>query len=134
MPMKSSLPTTTRTQGGIARSFDATVIEPGEEWAPLSHPGEILLLDFLKPAGISQYRLAKSTGLSQVHVSELVHGKRPISAQVSLRLGKFLRVRPDFWLRLQADYDICQAQQTNAEALAKIEPFQMPHPATAQSK
>ena len=128
--MKSSLPTTTKTKGTVARSFGAPTLEPGDEWASISHPGEMLLLDFLRPSGISQYRLAKETGLSQVHVSELVHGKRPISAAVSLRLGKFLGVRPDFWLRLQADYDIRMAQRSSAEIVANIQPFRLSDPVT----
>ena len=69
-------------------------------------PGEILLTEFLEPLGITQYRLAQATGLSQTRISEIVRGKRAITAQTALRLSKALGVDDHFWINSQADYDI----------------------------
>ena len=69
-------------------------------------PGEILLTEFLEPLGITQYRLAQATGLSQTRISEIVRGKRAITAQTALRLSKALGVDDHFWINIQADYDI----------------------------
>ena len=69
-------------------------------------PGEILLTEFLEPLGITQYRLAQATGLSQTRISEIVRGKRAITAQTALRLSKSLGVDDHFWINIQADYDI----------------------------
>jgi addiction module HigA family antidote len=70
------------------------------------HPGEILLEEFLKPMGISQYRLAKDISVPPRRINEIVHGKRGISADTSLRLERFFGLSEGFWLRLQARYDI----------------------------
>lgn len=72
---------------------------------PIS-PGEILLTEFLEPLGISQYRLAQATGLSQTRISEIVRGKRAITAESALRLSKALGVDDRFWMNLQIDYEI----------------------------
>ena len=70
------------------------------------HPGEILLEEFLKPMDISQYRLAKDISVPPRRINEIVHGKRGISADTSLRLERFFGLSEGFWLRLQARYDI----------------------------
>jgi addiction module HigA family antidote len=70
------------------------------------HPGEILLEEFLKPMGISQYRLAKDISVPPRRINEIVHGKRGISADTSLRLERYFGLSEGFWLRLQARYDI----------------------------
>ncbi len=75
------------------------------DFGPL-HPGEILLEEFLKPMGITQYRLAKDINVPQRRISEIVQGKRAITADTALRLGKYFNVSPELWLGLQADYDI----------------------------
>lgn len=69
-------------------------------------PGEILRTEFLEPMGISQYRIAQATGLSQTRISEIVRGKRAISTETALRLSKALGVDERFWINVQADYDI----------------------------
>lgn len=69
-------------------------------------PGEILLEDFLKPMGISQYRLAKEIGVPTRRITEIVRGKRAISADTALRLGRFFKMTPEFWLNLQSHYDL----------------------------
>lgn len=70
------------------------------------HPGEILLEEFLKPMEISQYRLAKDVSVDPRRVNEIVHGQRSISANTALRLGRYFGMSPQFWLNLQAHYDL----------------------------
>jgi len=70
------------------------------------HPGEILLEEFLKPMGLSQYRLAKDISVPPRRINEIVHGKRGISADTSLRLERYFGLSEGFWLRLQARYDL----------------------------
>ncbi len=73
---------------------------------PPIHPGEILLEEFLKPMGISQYRLAKDISVPPRRINEIVHGKRGVSANTSLRLERYFGLSEGFWLRLQARYDL----------------------------
>jgi addiction module HigA family antidote len=70
------------------------------------HPGEILEEEFLKPMGISQYRLAKDINVPPRRINEIVHGKRSITADTALRLGKFFGISAQFWLNLQTRYDL----------------------------
>jgi antitoxin HigA-1 len=77
----------------------------GEKLAPI-HPGEILMEDFLSPLDISQYRLAKDIGVPPRRVNEIIHGKRRVSADTALRLGRYFGVTPRFWLNLQAQFDL----------------------------
>ena len=71
-----------------------------------SHPGEILLEEFLKPLGVSQYRLAKSIGVPPRRVNEIVLGKRAISADTALRFGIYFRTSSQLWLNLQSRHDL----------------------------
>jgi len=73
---------------------------------PPTHPGEVLLEDFLVPMGMSQYRLAKGIGVPPRRVNEIVHGKRGISADTALRLSRFFGSSAEFWLNLQMRYDL----------------------------
>jgi antitoxin HigA-1 len=73
---------------------------------PPVHPGEILLEDFLKPMGISQYRLAKSIGVSQRRIGEIIAGKRAVTADTALRLSRFFGTDAQSWMNLQTHYDI----------------------------
>jgi len=75
------------------------------EFPPI-HPGEILLEEFLKPMNISQYRLAKDISVDARRINEIVHGKRSISADTALRLGRFFGTSARFWLNLQSHYDL----------------------------
>jgi antitoxin HigA-1 len=70
------------------------------------HPGEILIEEFLKPMGLSQYRLAKDISVPPRRINEIVHGKRSISADTALRLGRFFGMSPQFWLNLQTRFDL----------------------------
>ena len=83
------------------------------------HPGEILLEEFLIPMGISQYRLAKDISVPQRRVSEIVHGKRAITADTALRLGRFFGMEAQFWLNLQARHDLLKAKDELAKRLDK---------------
>ena len=73
---------------------------------PNIHPGEILREEFLKPMGVSQYRLAKDISVPPRRINEIVHGKRSITADTALRLGRFFSMSPQFWLNLQTRYDL----------------------------
>lgn len=75
------------------------------------HPGEILLEDFMKPMGISINRLARDLVVPPGRISAIVNGKRAITADTALRLGKYFGVSPQTWLGLQAEYDLRVAQR-----------------------
>jgi len=91
---------------------------------PLATPGEILLEEFLKPLGITQYRLAKEIGVPQRRIGEIVAGKRAITADTAARLGVFFGMEAEFWLNLQAHYDLAQARETLADRLAEFQPLE----------
>lgn len=90
--------------------------ETGERMPPV-HPGEILLEDFLKPMGVSQYRLAKSLGVPAQRVHDLVHGRRAMTADTALRLGRAFEMEAQFWMNLQARYDLDRATDILADRL-----------------
>jgi len=73
---------------------------------PPIHPGEILLEEFLRPMGISQYRLAKDISVPARRINEIVHGTRAISADTALRLSRYFGLSERFWLNLQVRYDL----------------------------
>lgn len=70
------------------------------------HPGEVLRHDFLEPMGLSQYALAKALGVPQVRISEVINAKRAISSDTALRLARYFGTSAEFWLRMQAGYDL----------------------------
>jgi len=82
-----------------------------EKLAPV-HPGEILLLDFLKPLGISQYALARAIRVPAQRIGEIVHGRRAVTAETALRLGRYFGMEPHFWMNLQSRYDLDRAEDT----------------------
>ncbi len=82
---------------------------PKRDFDPI-HPGEILLEEFLNPMGITQYRLAKNISVPQRRISEIVHGRRGITADTALRLGRFFGMEAQFWLNLQSRYDLLCAE------------------------
>ncbi len=84
---------------------------------PPVHPGEILLEDFLKPMNITQYRLAKSIGVSQRRIGEITAGKRAITADTALRLARFFGTDAQSWMNLQTHYDLVIAEQSLADRL-----------------
>ncbi|MGA9851978.1 MAG: HigA family addiction module antitoxin [Gammaproteobacteria bacterium] len=83
------------------------------------HPGEILFEEFMKPMDISINRLARELSVPPNRVSEIVNGKRGISADTALRLGKFFDVSPETWLGLQAEYDLRVARRTTGPEIEK---------------
>ena len=87
------------------------------------HPGEILLEEFLIPMEISAYRLAKETFLPQTRISEIIKGKRRITADTALRFAKFFGTSAKFWLGLQDDYDLEQEKNQKEKALNDIKPI-----------
>ncbi len=88
------------------------------EFPPI-HPGEILLEEFLKPMDISQYRLAKDISVDPRRINEIVHGKRSISADTALRLGRFFGTLARFWLNLQSHYDLEREEMDLGDRLEK---------------
>lgn len=86
-------------------------------------PGELLLEEFLKPMGISQYRLAKEIGVPAQRISEIVAGKRAVTADTDLRICRFFGLSNGYWLRAQAAYDTEVAQEALSDTLKKIRPW-----------
>ncbi len=82
-------------------------------------PGEILAEEFLKPKGITQYRLAKDIGVPPRRINEIVKGQRAITADTALRLGRYFGMSAEFWLNLQTHYDLEQEQERLAKRLDK---------------
>ncbi len=83
------------------------------------HPGEILLDDFLAPLGISQYRLAKEIHVPMRRVNEIALGRRGVSADTALRLARFFKTTPQFWLNLQSHYELDKARLAVAKIIDK---------------
>ncbi len=86
-------------------------------------PGEILAEEFLTPMGISQYRLAKEIGVPAQRISEIVAGKRAISADTDLRLCRFFGLSSGYWLRAQAAHDTEVAERQLGAVLKRIKPW-----------
>ena len=91
-----------------------------EDKMPPIHPGEVLNEDFLVPMGISQYRLAKDIGVHPRRINEIVHGKRAITADTALRLGRYFGIEPEFWMHLQVHYDLEIEADRLAEKLREV--------------
>ena len=99
MPTKSASKTITRNPNWLG---------------PAIPPGEILLEEYLKPLGVGQIEAARRLGISLNRLNEIVLGKRSISADTALRLGRFLKTSPQLWMRLQADWNLQQAMRRQA--------------------
>lgn len=96
-----------------------------EKLAPV-HPGEVLLEEFLKPMKISQNRLAIDMGVPARRINEIVLGKRRISADTALRLGRYFGTSPQFWLGLQMDYDLdVEEDKLGARLEREVRPYAM---------
>lgn len=94
---------------------------------PLSHPGVILLEDWLKPLGISQYALAKAIGVPARRINEIVHGQRGITVDTALRLAAFFGTDAQSWINLQTHYDTEIAREGMAGVLQRIQRFETSH-------
>ena len=96
-----------------------------EKLAPI-HPGEILMEEFLKPFGISQYRLAKDIHVPARRINEIVQGKRSISADTALRLSRYFNLSERFWLNLQSRYDLeMQKDKLNGRIEAEVKVLEL---------
>ncbi|GAB3623631.1 HigA family addiction module antitoxin [Mariniluteicoccus endophyticus] len=89
------------------------------------HPGEVLMEDFIDGFGITQHKLAVSIGVPPRRINEIVHGKRAITADTALRLGRYFGVEPQFWLNLQSRYELELAEERVADEVAEIKPLQV---------
>ena len=91
---------------------------------PPVHPGEILMEDFLEEMGITQHKLAVTIGVPPRRINEIVHGKRAVTADTALRLGKYFGMSPQFWLGLQTQYDLDVAEDKILAEIERIQPLQ----------
>ena len=90
---------------------------------PPMHPGEMLREEFLEPLGLSAGRVAKACGVPRTRIERIVREELGISGDTAVRLGKFFKTSPEFWMNLQTRYEVLVAQRKAADALASIEPF-----------
>ncbi|NMB64793.1 MAG: HigA family addiction module antidote protein [Spirochaetes bacterium] len=93
------------------------------------HPGEILKEEFLIPLNISAYKLAKDTHMPITRISQILKGKRSITADTALRLSKYFGTTPDFWLGLQMEYDLREERALKEKELKQIKTIKIAHPA-----
>ena len=92
-----------------------------------THPGEMLLEEFLKPMGLTQRELADSIHVPYQRINEIINGRRGVTPSTALRLSKYFRISPDFWMNLQLRWDLYFAQQSEANALKYIKPVSVQH-------
>ena len=97
------------------KSRSKTITRNPNWLGPAIAPGEILLEEYLKPLGLGQLEAAKRLGISLNRLNEIVLGKRSITADTALRLGRLLKTSPQLWMRLQADWDLHGAMQRKAQ-------------------
>ena len=88
-----------------------------------THPGEMLLEEFLKPMGLKQKELADAIRVPYQRINEIINGRRGVTPSTALRLSKFFGVTPDFWLNVQLRWDLYFAQQSEANILKTIKPM-----------
>lgn len=87
------------------------------------HPGEILQEEFLEPLGLSQNALAQAIGVPSNRINELVRGRRGVSADTDLRLGRYFGLSEGYWLRLQNTYDMMEARRASGKIIDRIKPY-----------
>ncbi len=90
---------------------------------PNTHPGEFLKEEFLEPLNISTYRLAKDIGVSAIRISEIIRGKRSITADTAIRLEKYFGMSAEFWMKWQAHYDLEEAKDRKDTVGKEIKPY-----------
>ncbi|HUT84981.1 MAG TPA: HigA family addiction module antitoxin [Thermodesulfobacteriota bacterium] len=104
------------------------------ERLPPVHPGEVLLEDFMKPLGLSKYRVAKDIGVPTLRISQIVRGQRSITADTALRLARYFGTSAAVWLRLQARYDLEVAEAKIAKRINReVKILQMAQPTVSSS-
>ncbi len=91
---------------------------------PYPHPGSILMHEFLATMGITQYRLAKATGVPQQRIGEIVAGTRAVTVETGLRLSRYFGTSDEFWAGLQLNHDAANAKDALGDVLAAIQPWQ----------
>ncbi len=91
---------------------------------PPMHPGEMLREEFLEPLGLSAGRVAKACGVPRTRIERIMREELGISGDTAVRLGKFFKTSPEFWMNLQTRYEVLMAQRKAADALANIEPYE----------
>jgi len=92
------------------------------------HPGEVLLEDFMKPLGLSQYRLAQDIGVTPIRISQIVNGQRSITVDTAMRLARYFGTSAAVWLRLQVRYDLEVAERELSERINReVKVRQQPH-------
>ena len=120
MPTTSKSQTTTRKRSG-----GATVQRRLPTHRPPTHPGEMLLEEFLKPLGISQSAFARQLGVSFPRLNEIIHAKRSVTTDTALRLARVTGMSAVFWLGLQQDWDLWHALRSDdADEIARLEPLE----------
>lgn len=101
-----------------------TTTETNSKHAPV-HPGEVLMEDFIEGFGITQNKLAVAIGVPPRRINEIVHGKRAVTADTALRLGKYFGVSAQFWLNLQTQYDLDVAADRLSMQIDAITPLRV---------
>ncbi|MBM9575989.1 HigA family addiction module antidote protein [Leptospira sp. 201903070] len=86
------------------------------------HPGDVLKYDFLEPMSLSAYRLSKDIGSSESLISQIIHRKKSITPDTALRLAKYFKMTPDFWLNYQMAFDLEELVRMNGKEYNKIKP------------
>src|SRR5580693_3494122 len=117
MPTMSKLRTTTRSRPKASGHVVEKVA--AERQAPPLHPGEMLREEFMKPLGLSANALAIALRVPVTRISEIVRERRGITADTALRLARYFNMTPEFWMRLQMDYDLESAAEAEQAAILK---------------
>ena len=97
---------------------DFSDVSTGKRLAPV-HPGDILLRDFIEPMGVSRYRVAKNIGVPQRRIDLICRAEAGVSAEMALRLGRLFGTTPDFWVNLQAQFDLDVAARAMGKVIEK---------------
>ena len=92
-----------------------------------THPGEMLLEEFLKPMGMTQNELSEGIKVPYQRINEIINGKRGVTPSTALRLAKFFGTSEDFWLNLQLRWDLYRAMKKEKDVLRRIKPLKMKH-------
>ena len=90
---------------------------------PIDHVGTILLEEFIKPLKLTQYRVAKDCRIPHPTMSQLINGRRPISIETAMRLGRYFGTTAQFWINLQNDYDLRMLRDKQLEIESQVQPF-----------
>ena len=100
------------------RGTDFAGVVTGRRLAPI-HPGEVLLKEFVEPMGLTRYKVAKGTGVPQRRIDEICYGNRAITADTALRLARFFGMEAQFWMNLQAHYDLEVAERESRKRIER---------------